>query len=165
MATWNETEGEWQVDVLNKSSGETIRDLCHILIHACGYLNKPAFPNIPGRDEFKGSMVHTGHWDTSVKLEGKTVALVGSGSSALQVFPAIQPSVKRVINFVRSPIWVLPTISSAPVDFTKEDIREFGMFPDKHMGLRKYNETVVNSIYRELQTPSPREKKILIYPR
>jgi cation diffusion facilitator CzcD-associated flavoprotein CzcO len=150
-ATWNEIEGEWQVDILDTSSGETIRDRCHILIHACGSLDKPAYPNIPGREEFKGSMAHTGNWDASLKLEGKTVALIGSGSSALQVLPAIQPSVKRVTNFVRSPIWVLPTISSAPTEFTKENIRDFRAFPDKHTDLRKYNETVVNSIYRELQ--------------
>jgi len=144
----------WQVEVMDTTKGTIFRDKCHVLIHACGYLNKPAFPNIPGRNRFKGSMVHTGEWDNSVQLEAKTVALVGSGSSALQVLPAIQSLVKRVVNFVRSPIWILPTISSAANDFTKEQIRTFRAFPDKHMALRKYNETVVNSIYRKVQTAS-----------
>lgn len=78
-AAWIETDGEWEVEVLDINSKHTIRDRCQILIHACGYLNKPAFPNIPGRQSFKGAVVHTGHWDKSVELGGKSVALVGSG--------------------------------------------------------------------------------------
>ncbi|KAF1912362.1 hypothetical protein BDU57DRAFT_590184 [Ampelomyces quisqualis] len=146
-AEWIEADGEWEVEVLDSNSGHVIRDRCHVLIHACGYLNKPAFPNIPGRESFRGTVVHTGHWDKSVELAGKSIALVGSGSSALQILPSIQPAAKNVVNFVRSPIWVLPTISSAPKSFTKEEMQEFYSHPDKHIALRKYNETVVNSIF------------------
>jgi cation diffusion facilitator CzcD-associated flavoprotein CzcO len=68
-------------------------------------------------------------------------------SSALQVLPSIQPKAKHIINFVRSPIWVLPTISSGAKTFTKEEILSFATQRDKHTALRKYNESVVNSIF------------------
>ncbi|CAI6335336.1 unnamed protein product [Periconia digitata] len=147
-AEWIDSDGEWEVEVSDLNSEKTFKDRCHILIHACGYLNKPAFPNIPGRDKFKGSLVHSAAWDKSVELSGKKVALLGSGSSALQILPAIQPTVKSVVNFVRSPIWVLPTISAgSSKTFTKADMEEFRENPDKHIALRMYNESVMNSIF------------------
>lgn len=145
--TWIESDGEWEVEVLDGISGKVFRDRCNILIHACGYLNKPAFPDIPGRDKFRGSVVHTGHWDPSLDLTDKTVALIGSGSSALQVLPSIQPKAKHIVNFVRSPIWVLPTISSGAKNFTQDEILGFAAHRDRHTALRKYNESVVNSIF------------------
>ncbi|KAF1949519.1 monooxygenase [Byssothecium circinans] len=153
-ALWVECDGEWEVEILDIKSGKKLHDRCHILIHACGYLNKPAFPNIPGIQEFKGNVVHSGCWDKSVELTGKTVALLGSGSSALQILPAIQPAVERVVNFVRSPVWVLPTISGESKSFTKDEIQVFRSYPDKHIALRKHNETVMNSIFSLYLTDS-----------
>jgi cation diffusion facilitator CzcD-associated flavoprotein CzcO len=69
-------------------SGQVFRDRCHILVHACGYLNKPALPNIPGIQDFRGSIVHTGHWDETVELCDKTIALIGSGYVEQAVFGA-----------------------------------------------------------------------------
>lgn len=54
--------------------------------------SKWKWPAIKGRETFKGSMVHSANWDDSVQLEGKRVAVIGSGSSAVQIVPNIQPS-------------------------------------------------------------------------
>jgi cation diffusion facilitator CzcD-associated flavoprotein CzcO len=59
--------------------GRTFRDSAHVVIYACGYLNKPGWPNVPGVSEYKGSMLHSAAWDESVTLDGKKVALIGSG--------------------------------------------------------------------------------------
>jgi cation diffusion facilitator CzcD-associated flavoprotein CzcO len=79
QANWIESDGEWEIEVLDVNSARVFQNRCHILIHACGYLNNPSFPSIPGRYDFQGEIVHTGCWDKSLELTGKTVALLGSG--------------------------------------------------------------------------------------
>ena len=50
--------------------------------------------------------MHSASWDNEYDLIGKTVAVVGGGSSAVQIVPAIQPKVKKLIPYLRSPIWI-----------------------------------------------------------
>lgn len=50
--------------------------------------------------------MHTARWDDSYDLTGKTVAVIGGGSSAVQTIPSIQPRVKKLIPFLRSPVWI-----------------------------------------------------------
>jgi cation diffusion facilitator CzcD-associated flavoprotein CzcO len=137
------------------------------VIYACGYLNNPGWPAVPGVSDFKGSMLHSAAWDESVKLDGKKVALIGSGyailqleslvcktlisysSSAVQILPAIQLGAREITTFVRSPIWILRTINDDPKPYTEAEKHEFRTNPDKLIRMRKYNETVMNSIYCE----------------
>lgn len=66
------------------------------------------WPDIPGRESFKGPVLHSAVWDSSVDLKGKTVAVIGSGSSAVQIIPAIHPLVNHMKCFIRSQSWVTP---------------------------------------------------------
>lgn len=50
--------------------------------------------------------MHSARWDTKYDLTDKTVAVVGGGSSAVQIIPAIQPKVKKLVPFLRSPVWI-----------------------------------------------------------
>ena len=50
------------------------------------------YPKIPGLDQYKGKLMHSAKWDATYDLKGKTVAVVGGGSSAVQLVPSIQPS-------------------------------------------------------------------------
>lgn len=77
------------------------------VISAVGMLNIPKYPTWPGLDDFTGPKLHTARW-TPVDLAGKTVAVVGTGSSAVQVVPAIAGVAKQVMLFQREPGWVLP---------------------------------------------------------
>ncbi|KAL2848154.1 monooxygenase [Aspergillus pseudoustus] len=144
---WLEEKGQWQVQVQNLTTGETVTDWCHILVHATGYLNKPVWPQIPGLDEYKGVKLHSADYDESVFLEGRDVLLIGAGSSAVQILPAIQPIVKSVTIFIRSPVWVLPDISSEAGKFSTEQIAEFVSDPEKVLALRQENERTMNSIF------------------
>ena len=76
--------------------------------------------------------------------------LILQSSSAVQILPAIQPKASQITTFVRSPIWILRTISDDPKPYTKAEKREFLKNPDKLTHIRKYNEGVMNSIYCEL---------------
>ncbi|KAI1647348.1 FAD/NAD(P)-binding domain-containing protein [Daldinia loculata] len=145
--TWVEDMGQWQVEVKNLNTGEVIHDSCHILIHACGYLNKPSWPKLPGIDDYKGVKVHSADYDRSIPLDGKNVLLIGAGSSAVQILPTIQPIVKNVTIFIRSPTWVLPDISTEAGQFTREEIEKFKKEPETVLELRRTNERTMNSIF------------------
>ncbi|KAM6536122.1 hypothetical protein FALCPG4_005640 [Fusarium falciforme] len=108
---WDEVKGKW-ICQIQRPDGTTFIDEADILLATGGGLNKWRFPDIPGRDLFKGAMMHTAAWNTEVDLRDKVVAVIGSGSSAIQVVPGIQPDVKKLLNFVRSPVWLTPGFSA-----------------------------------------------------
>ncbi len=68
----------------------------------------PNVPPIPGLESFEGPAFHTAEWRHDVDLAGKRVAVVGTGCSAIQVVPAIQPEVAQLDVYQRSPGWTLP---------------------------------------------------------
>ncbi|KAI1379370.1 monooxygenase [Hypoxylon crocopeplum] len=147
---WDENMGEWRVEVKNLLTGNIVRDWCHILVHATGYLNKPVWPEIPGIENYKGVKLHSADYDESVSLEGKTVLLIGAGASAVQILPTIQPIVKRAKIFIRSPVWVLPGISTESGKFTPEQIEKFVNDPQSVFQLRLDNERTMNSIFNSI---------------
>lgn len=79
-----------------------------ILIASTGPLSEPSTPDIPGLESFAGTMFHSARWRHDHDLEGKRVAVIGTGASAIQFVPAIQPSVAKLELFQRTPAWVMP---------------------------------------------------------
>ena len=79
-----------------------------VLIAANGGLSDPALPRIPGIERFAGPAFHSARWRHDVELDGRRVAVIGTGASAIQIVPAIQPRVARLLVFQRTPPWVLP---------------------------------------------------------
>jgi cation diffusion facilitator CzcD-associated flavoprotein CzcO len=76
-------------------------------VTATGQLSRPTTPSIPGIDRFAGKCFHSAQWDHDYDLEGKRVAVVGTGASAIQFLPEIAPRVKRLHLFQRSAPWLL----------------------------------------------------------
>jgi len=101
-ARWDEVRGKWLVET---SAGPHEAD---VLVTACGQLSVPSTPPIPGLDEFEGPAFHTAEWRHDVDLAGKRVAVIGTGCSAIQVVPAIQPEVAQLDVYQRSPGWTFP---------------------------------------------------------
>jgi cation diffusion facilitator CzcD-associated flavoprotein CzcO len=102
-AEWREARHIWEVRLDDGTVDE-----CHVLISAVGFLNVPRYPTWPGLDTFRGPKFHTARWEHQHDLTGKTVAVVGTGSSSTQIVPAIQPTVGKLFVFQREPGWVLP---------------------------------------------------------
>lgn len=100
---WDEAAQLWQVQL---ESGEPLR--AKFVVNASGPLSTPVIPNFKGRDTFQGTSFHTNNWQHDYRLQGKRVAIIGSGASAAQVIPAIAPEVKQLHVFQRTPHWVLP---------------------------------------------------------
>ncbi len=78
------------------------------LVSATGQLNQPARPDIKGSETFKGEVFHSARWDHNVSLDGKRVAVIGTGASAIQFVPRIVSRVKELKLFQRSAAWVIP---------------------------------------------------------
>lgn len=119
-ARWDDDRGRW---LLETSAGSHEADL---LITACGQLSVPKVPPLPGLESFSGPAFHTARWRHDVDLAGKRVAVIGTGCSAIQVVPAIQPIVERVDVYQRSPGWTLPKMDFA---YPESARRLFERFP------------------------------------
>ncbi|MCL8014033.1 NAD(P)/FAD-dependent oxidoreductase [Streptomyces sp. AS02] len=105
--TWNGERLCWDIET---SSGSLSADL---VVSATGPLSDPKIPDIPGLDSFPGKVFHSARWDHDHDLRGKRVAMVGTGASAIQIVPAIQPDVSRLTLFQRTPPWVMPRMDRA----------------------------------------------------
>jgi cation diffusion facilitator CzcD-associated flavoprotein CzcO len=99
-ATWR--DDHWELE----TSAGTIT--ARVLIAGMGPLTEPKIPEIPGLEDFDGPVFHSARWDHTADLKGKRVASIGTGASAIQYVPAIQPEVARLHVFQRTPPWIVP---------------------------------------------------------
>jgi cation diffusion facilitator CzcD-associated flavoprotein CzcO len=106
-ACFDEASGTWKVSVTSAQGGSEILD-ADAVIFACGQLNRPAIPDLPGLDSFGGPTWHSARWDHGVDLKGKRVAVVGSGASAIQFVPPVAAEAGQLSIFQRSSNYVLP---------------------------------------------------------
>lgn len=113
---WNEERGKWGLEL--KQNGTTvIQDEADILINASGILNRWEMPSIHGLDQFSGRVMHTAGWDKSYDWTGKKIAVIGNGSSGIQIVPTLQPKAAKIVNYIRHPTWVSANLCP---DITKD---------------------------------------------
>jgi cation diffusion facilitator CzcD-associated flavoprotein CzcO len=79
-----------------------------VVVSAVGLLNNPKHPDWPGLETFQGTKLHSSRWDPELDVRDKTVAVVGTGSTAAQIVPAIAPLVRQLYLYQRQPGWVAP---------------------------------------------------------
>ncbi|MEU2248479.1 NAD(P)/FAD-dependent oxidoreductase [Streptomyces sp. NPDC019224] len=100
---WDNDELHWVID---SAGGTTV--VADVVVSATGPLSDPKTPDIPGLADFPGKVFHSARWDHDADLTGKRVAVIGTGASAIQIVPSIQPEVGRLTLFQRTPPWVMP---------------------------------------------------------
>ncbi|KAF9894349.1 hypothetical protein FE257_007852 [Aspergillus nanangensis] len=105
-AYWKEDTGVWEVQVKDLNNGKVFVDKAEILINGSGVLNHWEWPRIEGLLDFKGVKCHTANYPEGLDLSGKRVAVIGIGSSGVQVIPKIAPQVSKLYTWVRSPTWI-----------------------------------------------------------
>jgi cation diffusion facilitator CzcD-associated flavoprotein CzcO len=109
-ATYDEASGTWAV-VVGGGTGYRSR----FLVAATGVLSVPFLPDVPGREDFRGEQHHTGRWPTTpVDFGGKRVAVVGTGSSGVQLIPSIAREIASLTVYQRSANWCTP-LNNAPI--------------------------------------------------
>jgi cation diffusion facilitator CzcD-associated flavoprotein CzcO len=107
-AQYDEAAQIWR---LTLGSGETVQT--RTLVTGTGALHVPQYPTIKGLENFAGPKFHSAEWDKKFDYAGKTVAVIGTGASAIQIVPAIAGSAKQVELFQRTPAWVLPRLDKS----------------------------------------------------
>jgi cation diffusion facilitator CzcD-associated flavoprotein CzcO len=128
-AYWNDEEGLWHVKVTGPD-GVEFEDTCNLLFNGSGILkcvtlqlSRPTlylkgvfmtltslsnwkWPDIQGLHDFKGKLMHSAHADETTDFTGKKVAVIGIGSSGIQVIATIASQVEQLYTWVRSPTWI-----------------------------------------------------------
>src|SRR5689334_2106470 len=99
---WDEERRRWRIET---SAGSFDSKL---VVQATGPMSSPRLPEVPG--SFEGTAFHSMHWPRDFDPTGRRVAVVGTGASAIQIVPAIQPLVERLVVVQRTPPWVTPKI-------------------------------------------------------
>ncbi|MGW0635830.1 flavin-containing monooxygenase [Nocardia salmonicida] len=122
------------------------------VVSAAGPWNEPRLPEIPGLAEFPGEVFHSARWNHDYDLRGKRVAVVGSGASAVQFVPAIQPEVAELHLFQRTAQWVLPKLDHRVPGFEKKVMRRF---PFAHKALRSTEYALMEGLGVAFRHPRP----------
>ncbi|MEC8428697.1 MAG: NAD(P)/FAD-dependent oxidoreductase, partial [Pseudomonadota bacterium] len=120
-ARFSEDKGVWELTI-----NGTERVDAQVMIQATGALSLPKFPDIKGIDGFKGVQAHVAQWDRGIDLNGKKVAVIGTGASAVQVVPTVAPQVDQLYVYQRTPSWVLPKHN---VHFSEATKRRWQKYP------------------------------------
>ena len=103
---WDEDEQSWTVTLSHAGTAETV--VATSIISCVGVLNRPAILAFEGADKFSGTMFHSSRWPQDLDIEGKRVAVIGIGATAMQLFPAIADEAQKVTVIQRSAQWVAP---------------------------------------------------------
>ncbi|KAJ5355635.1 hypothetical protein N7517_010244 [Penicillium concentricum] len=165
-AWWDDAASQWSLKIRNLVTGAMVDDHCDFLLNATGILNNWKWPNIPGLNDFKGDLVHSAAWKEDFQYQGKRVAVIGNGSSGVQIVPSIQPDVEKLVHLIRSPTWIAPpqtermlkgasaeVMKSARMDgekFTPEQIEHFEQDREYYRSFIKATEEQVNARFRTM---------------
>ena len=161
---WDDEDSVWHITLQDQRTGEQWQDWAHCFINGTGILNSWKWPEIDGLHDFKGPLMHSASWNHDVDFEGKTVGVIGTGSTSVQIVPQLQKVAKEVQVYMRSPTWISPPFGAgalttdltkgADVDpgkrqytFTDVDKNKFRTDSAYHLDFRKRIEAEVNGLF------------------
>ena len=170
-AVWNEAEAVWHA-----TAGDGMHIKARVLVSGVGGLHVPQYPKIMGIERFAGPKFHSSTWDYGVELEGKNIAVVGTGASAIQFVPQIAPRAGKLYLFQRTPPWIVPRIDFAIPEkwkrrfrrlplvmrafrqsiFWRQEFRVLGFLGNRFVR-RKATEIATRHLQRNIQDPKMRE--------
>ncbi|KAL1646589.1 hypothetical protein SLS58_003175 [Diplodia intermedia] len=165
MAEWDSHAGVWRFKIRNLVTDEVFDDAAEFFINAGGVLHKWKWPDIPGLHDFKGKLMHSANYEEGYDLSGKKVAVVGSGSSGVQIVAAITSKVDHLYHWVRNPVWVTAAFAQgwagpdgSNFAYSEEQLRYLEQNPDKYLEYRKQIENELNQRFKFIIRGSPESK-------
>jgi len=118
-AAWDEEAQRWQIE----TSEGTVT--ARVVVGGMGPLSEPKTPAIEGLDSFEGETMHSARWHHDYDFKGKRVASIGTGASAIQYVPALQPEVEKLHVFQRTAPWIFPHSNRRITDTERALYRRF----------------------------------------
>lgn len=111
-------DGSWEIDLKDGA-----RDFADFFVSATGVLHHPLYPDIEGLESFAGEMFHSARWNHDVDLKGKRIGIIGTGSTASQIVPAIIDDVAHLTLFQRTAQWIATAPNKTYTDKDKARVR------------------------------------------
>jgi cation diffusion facilitator CzcD-associated flavoprotein CzcO len=111
--------GRWRLET---KSGR--RDEADVVIAATGVLHHPNVPDLLGLERFEGALFHSARWDHGVRLDGRRIGIVGTGSTAVQIVSALIDRVGKLSLFQRTAQWIMPQENPAYAESEKAEFRK-----------------------------------------
>lgn len=127
--TFDDGSGRWRLDT---AGGERLE--ADVVVAALGQLSRPAVPELPGANRFRGPAFHSARWRHDIDLRGKRVAVLGTGASAIQFVPEVQKVAAQVTVLQRSAPYVVPKPDRA---YTALHHAAFARFPATQAAARR----------------------------
>ncbi|MEK9282034.1 MULTISPECIES: NAD(P)/FAD-dependent oxidoreductase [unclassified Bradyrhizobium] len=103
---WDEGKRRWISTLKTKNGEETFESTA--LVSAIGQLNDPSRARFKGEEDFKGTILHSALWSSDIELDGKHVAVIGTGATSMQLVPSIAGRVASVTVYQRTAQWARP---------------------------------------------------------
>ncbi|MEU7764786.1 NAD(P)/FAD-dependent oxidoreductase [Nocardia sp. NPDC049190] len=128
-ARWDDTRSRWR---MSTTRGELTAD---VVVSAVGPFSEAQIPRLPGAETFEGTRFHSLHWDHEHDLTGDRVAVIGTGASAVQFIPEIQPTVGRLTVFQRSAPWIVSRLDRRTLAAERALLRRIPMLGKAIRGL------------------------------
>lgn len=161
---WDDSNAMWHITLENTQTREQWQDWAHCLVNGTGILNSWRWPDIACFNDFQGPRIHSAAWNHDVDFKGKTVGVIGTGSTSIQIVPELQKVCKQVQVYMRSPTWVSPPFGATALTkdlrhgadddlghrqykFTEEDKKRFRDDPEYHLTFRKSIESEINGLF------------------
>jgi cation diffusion facilitator CzcD-associated flavoprotein CzcO len=161
---WDDDDSVWHLTLQDQTTGKQWQDWAHCFVNGTGILNSWKWPEIDGLHNFKGPLMHSASWNHDVDFTGKTVGVIGTGSTSIQIVPQLQMVAKEVQVYMRSPTWISPPFGAGALTtdfakgpdvdpgkrqyaFTDGDKKKFRSDPSYHLDFRKRIEAEVNGLF------------------
>jgi cation diffusion facilitator CzcD-associated flavoprotein CzcO len=168
-ARWDSSTSKWTVE-LKGPGGAKFTDTCDFLVNGSGLLNNWKWPEIKGLHSFQGTLTHSAAYDQTIQYEGKRVAVFGAGSSGVQIVAKLQPSVKHLYTWIRSPMWVSSGFAGkfagpdgANFKYSQELKQKFASDPVAHLRYIKMLDDELGKRYIFNMINSPETKQAVEY--
>jgi cation diffusion facilitator CzcD-associated flavoprotein CzcO len=162
---WVEDRSQWKVTV-QPAGGQQFIDWADVLVSARGFLHDWNWPSIKNLHSFQGKLVHSAAWDHAFDFGNKKIAVIGNGSSAVQILPEMANlEGTSVVNFIHGPAWVFAGLPPAalvggndpsfnPV-YSEADVDKFQNNPELFLEYRKKIQNSYSRVFHMVRSRTP----------
>ena len=160
-AQWSSEKSQWSVEVERAGTGDTVTFTCGFLFMCSGYYSyREGFtPEFPGRERFRGEVIHPQKWTNDVSYSGKRVVVIGSGATAITLVPAMAKDAEHVTMLQRSPTYIA---ARPDVDAFANALRKYLPSKIAYAITRLKNTKYQQLVYSRSRTHPDKVKEILL---